>query len=310
MLAAGLLARKAVERGLTRPAGGEDLARAGLARGHRVPRQDRPADRISTSSASTSSATAARPASATPARSTRPSRRPSSKNDLVAASVLSRQPQLRGARPPERQGELPDVARRWWSPSRSPAGSTSTCRRSRSARDATARTSSCATLADAARRCATRCTPPLDPETFRSALRRLRGTEPALERRSRATTGVRLRSGTARRPTSRSRRSSTTSASSRARIADITRRASAGDLRRLGHDRPHQPRRRDQEDLAGRRLPAGERRRGRGLQQLRLAPRQRPGDDARHLRQRAHQEPDGARRRGRRHGAPARPASR
>ena len=31
-----------------------------------------------------------------------------------------------------------------------------------------------------------------------------------------------------------------------------------------------------------------------GLQQLRLAPRQRPGDDARDVRQRAHQEPDGA----------------
>ena len=49
---------------------------------------------------------------------------------------------------------------------------------------------------------------------------------------------------------------------------------------------------------------------GRGLQQLRLAPRQRPRHDARHLRQRAHQEPDGARRRGRRHActSPARRA--
>ncbi len=48
----------------------------------------------------------------------------------------------------------------------------------------------------------------------------------------------------------------------------------------------------------------------RGLQQLRLAPRQRPHHDARHLRQRAHQEPDGARRRRRRDQVPARPASR
>ena len=33
---------------------------------------------------------------------------------------------------------------------------------------------------------------------------------------------------------------------------------------------------------------------GGGFQQLRLAPRQRPGDDARHVRQCAHQKPDGA----------------
>ena len=32
------------------------------------------------------------------------------KNDLVAASVLSGQPQFRGARSPEHQGELPHVA--------------------------------------------------------------------------------------------------------------------------------------------------------------------------------------------------------
>ena len=69
MLAAGLLAKKAVERGLRVDPVGEDFARARLARRHRLSEQDRPADRISISSASTSSATAARPASATPARS-------------------------------------------------------------------------------------------------------------------------------------------------------------------------------------------------------------------------------------------------
>ena len=47
-----------------------------------------------------------------------------------------------------------------------------------------------------------------------------------------------------------------------------------------------------------------------GLQLLRLAPRQRPRDDARHLRQHPPQEPAGARRRGRRHRPRARPASR
>ena len=72
------------------------------------------------------------------------------------------------------------------------------------------------------------------------------------------------------------------------------RRARARHLRRLGHHRPHLAGRLDQADLAGRHLPAGERRRGRRLQQLRLAPRQPRGDDARHVRQRAHQEPDAA----------------
>ena len=72
------------------------------------------------------------------------------------------------------------------------------------------------------------------------------------------------------------------------------RRARARHLRRLGHHRPHQPGRLDQADLARRHLPAGARRRGGRLQQLRRAPRQPRGDDARHLRQRAHQEPDAA----------------
>ena len=75
------------------------------------------------------------------------------------------------------------------------------------------------------------------------------------------------------------------------------RRARAGHLWRQRHDRSHFARRQHQEDLAGRQIPDRARRGGRGLQQLRLAPRQRPGDDARHLCQRAHQEPDGARRR-------------
>ena len=110
MLAAGLLAKKAVERGLTVP----PTVKTSLAPGSRVVteylQQDRACSRTSTSSASTSSATAARPASATPARSIRASRRSSTSNDLIAASRAFGQPQLRGARPPDRQGELPDVA--------------------------------------------------------------------------------------------------------------------------------------------------------------------------------------------------------
>ncbi len=75
MVAAGLLARNAVERGLTRRAVGEDVARARLARGHRLLRQSRASPSRSARSGSTSSATAARRASATRGRSRPRSRR-------------------------------------------------------------------------------------------------------------------------------------------------------------------------------------------------------------------------------------------
>ena len=73
-----------------------------------------------------------------------------------------------------------------------------------------------------------------------------------------------------------------------------TERARARHLRRLGHHRPHQPGRLDQADLARGHLPAGARRRRARLQQLRQPARQPRGDDARHVRQRADQEPDAA----------------
>ena len=71
-------------------------------------------------------------------------------------------------------------------------------------------------------------------------------------------------------------------------------RARARHLRRLGDDRPHLARRLDQADLPGRPLSAGTRRIGAEFQQLRRAPRQPRGHAARHVRQRADQEPDGA----------------
>ena len=75
MIAAGLLAKKAVEKGLTTQALGQDQPRPRLEGGHRVP-TTRPGSRpTSTSSASTSSATAAPPASATAARCRPRSRR-------------------------------------------------------------------------------------------------------------------------------------------------------------------------------------------------------------------------------------------
>ena len=69
------------------------------------------------------------------------------------------------------------------------------------------------------------------------------------------------------------------------------------------HHRPHQPGRQHQEDLARRPVPDRPRRGCSGLQQLRRAARQPPGDDARHLRQHPHQERHGARHRRRDHQA-------
>ena len=68
MVAAGLLAKKAVERGLTAQAVGEDQPGAGLQGGHELPATRPVSTRRSTRWASTWSATAAPPASATAAR--------------------------------------------------------------------------------------------------------------------------------------------------------------------------------------------------------------------------------------------------
>ncbi len=76
-------------------------------------------------------------------------------------------------------------------------------------------------------------------------------------------------------------------------------RPRSGDSRRHGHHRPHLARRIVQGHHA--RRPVSDRPPGRAarLQLLRLAPRQPPGDDARHLRQHPHQERDAGRGRGR-----------
>ena len=78
MIGAGLLAKKAVERGLVAQAVGQDEPRARLEGRDRVLREGRPDARTSRRSGSTPWATAARPASGTPARCPRRSRRPSS----------------------------------------------------------------------------------------------------------------------------------------------------------------------------------------------------------------------------------------
>ena len=76
--------------------------------------------------------------------------------------------------------------------------------------------------------------------------------------------------------------------------------------RRLRDHRPHLPGRLDQEGLARGPLPPGARRRGQGLQLLRLTARQPRGDDARHVREHPPAQPARAGHRGRRHEVPRR----
>ena len=68
-------------------------------------------------------------------------------------------------------------------------------------------------------------------------------------------------------------------------IEDIEGARVLAAARRLGDDRPHLARGRDQEGLAGGEVPQRARRRQQGLQLLRRPPRQPRGDDARHVRQ-------------------------
>ena len=78
-------------------------------------------------------------------------------------------------------------------------------------------------------------------------------------------------------------------------------RSGAAQAGRLGHHRPHQPGRRDQEGLARGQVPRGARRRAARLQLLRVAPRQPRGHDPRHVRQHPAAQPARAGHRGRRH---------
>ncbi len=181
LLAAGLLAKKAVD-GADGQAAHQDLARARVARGHRISDQDRACCPISRSSASTSSATAARRASATPARWIRRSRRRSPRTTWCAprccrAIATSRRASTRTS------GPISSPRRRWSSPMRSPAR----CQHRPHApsRSATARTASPSYLRDiwptreeigAVMKYAT------DPATYRRAVRRFRQGQPAVER--------------------------------------------------------------------------------------------------------------------------------
>ena len=83
-------------------------------------------------------------------------------------------------------------------------------------------------------------------------------------------------------------------------IEDIVDARVMGLFLELDHDRPHFTGRIDQGGKPRGRIPARPSGASEGLQPVRHAPRQSSGDDARHLRQHPHQEPDGAGRRRRR----------
>ena len=77
-------------------------------------------------------------------------------------------------------------------------------------------------------------------------------------------------------------------------------------VRRFGDDRPHLAGRLDRQRRPRRQVPHFARRRAARLQQLRRPPRQRPRDDPRHVRQHPHPQPARPRHRRRRHAPPAR----
>lgn len=75
-------------------------------------------------------------------------------------------------------------------------------------------------------------------------------------------------------------------------VADIAGCPRARQAGRLGHHRPHLPGRCDQGRHSGRQVPDGSRRRAPRLQLVRLAPRQPRGHDSRHLREHPPAQPD------------------
>ena len=306
MVGAALLAKNAVERGLS------------ASRGSRRP--SRPARRSSwtttsapdscrtwTSSASTSSATAARPASATRARCRSRCRRPSTRTTSRSSSVLSGNRNFEGR-------INPDVKMNYLA---SPplvvayaiAGSMDVDLVTRPAGDRPGRRAGLP-----ARRLAQRRRDPgghrrvgrrgdVQPRLRRRLRRRRALADPAdADRR-----GVRLGRRLHLRAPAAVLRGDAARAGARVRRRGCP---GAGDARRLGDHRPHQPGRLHQGRQPGRPLPDRARRGPQGLQLLRLPPRQPRGDDPRHLRQHPAAQPARARRRGRLHRRPPRPAAR
>ena len=258
LLAAGLLAKKAVEKGLDRQAAHQDLARAGLARRHRLPDQDGPA---------------ALPREARLRRRRlrlhdlhRQRRRPHARDqrgDHHERPGLRRralgQPQLRGAHPPEPQGQLPAspplVVAYAIAGTRAEGPDDRAARqRARDGPGVPARH-----LADARTRSPRCCGYARDPAIVPQALRRSRQREPAVEGRSRARPA---RSTTGRhRPTSPKPPFFEGFTMQPAAIGDIKGARALGIFGDSVTTDHISPGRLDQADVAGGPVPAGERRR-------------------------------------------------
>ena len=165
MLAAGLLAKRAVDRGLRV----DPSVKTSLGPGSRVVSDyltKTGCSHTSTSSAFRSSATAAPPASAIPGRSIRRSRKPSAstiwwRRASSRAIAISRRACTRTSR------RISSCRRRSWWPSRSPAGWISISPQMPSAPRRKASRSSCATSGPASHEVKEAMSSALSPETFR-----------------------------------------------------------------------------------------------------------------------------------------------
>ena len=165
-----------------------------------------------------------------------------------------RQPQLRGARAPEHQGELPhEPAAGRGVRARRPHRHRSDHGAARQA-ITTARTSICATSGRRMQEIGA-LLDGVDRRRFPRALRRLRRAESAVERDSQRRPAT-LYEWDAASTYIQEPPFFGTFSMQPARLARRSRRSGAGDLRRFGHDRPHQSGRRDQARLAGGQLPA------------------------------------------------------
>ena len=300
MIAAGLVARKARARGLTAQALGQDLPRAGLEGGDRVlpGRAARPTSRRSgfhlvgygCTTCIGNSGPLPEPRSPRAVERRRPRRR---------RGALG-QPQLRGPRQPARPRQLPGVAaaRRRLRHRRHRRHRP----RDRAPRHGPRRASpsSCATSGRARPRWQALIASCVTREQFVEQYADVfQGSE---EWRAHPGAGRRaLPLGPERRPTSRSRRSSSASRPEPAPIRPIAGArclAMLGDSVTTDHISPAGSIKRGTPAGA---LPRGARRRAGGLQLLRRAARQRPRHDPRHLRQHPHPEPARPGHRGRLH---------
>ena len=301
MVGAGLLAKKAVERGLTRKPWVKSSLAPGIEGRHRVLREVR-AEPVSRG--------ARLPHRRLRLHDVHRELRAAPRGDLAwrrrgrprRVRRALRQPELRGAYPSGGEGELPRVtsARRRLRARRThghrPRDGADRRRLGRRGRLPRRHLAVAGGGARDGRRGDRRGDVPLDVRRRLHGRRHLAGSARSRRRALRVGPGLDVRAAAdlLRRDAARARHR-----------RGHRRRALPRLDRRLGHDRPHLARRFDQARLACRALSPRARRRAQGLQLVRLAPRQPRGDGARHVRERPSAQPARARLRGNLDGARA-----